>query len=197
MSLFPIRRSMPTDPIQRVEYALDKFGNTVLRLACAQAGDIHNAEDVSQDVFLKLLTADTHFENDDHLKAWLIRVTVNLCHDQGRKRHRKPISSINDLPIEPIQPSGASYEDMAAAWEAIERLPEDQRVVIHLICVEGYSTDEVARILGVSNGAVRSRLSRARKTLRSNVLDAANAAQRSPAPHGTTCPSPTNPAQGA
>ena len=188
---------MPTDPIQRVEYALDKFGNTVLRLACAQAGDIHNAEDVSQDVFLKLLTADTHFENDDHLKAWLIRVTVNLCHDQGRKRHRKPISSIDDLPIEPIQPSGASYEDMAAAWEAIERPPEDQRVVIHLICVEGYSTDEVARILGVSNGAVRSRLSRARKTLRSSVASAVDAAQGRPAPHRATYPSPTNPAQGA
>ena len=151
----PWQRGVPNDPVQLVEYALDKFGSTVLRLACAQTRNAHNAEDVSQDAFLKLLTAVTHFENDEHLKAWLIRVTVNLCHDQGRKRHRRPISSINDLPIEPIQPSGASYEDMAAAWEAIECLPEDQRVVIHLICVEGYSADEVARILGVSNGAVR------------------------------------------
>lgn len=188
---------IPDDPIKRTKYALDKFGSMVLRLACAQTGNVHSAEDVSQDAFLKLLTAQTCFEGDEHLKAWLIRVTVNLCHDLARKRQRRPVSSIHDLPTEPAQPGGASYEDMAAAWEAIERLPEDQRVVVHLICVEGYSAEETARILGVSSGAVRSRLSRARKTLRSHVADAASTVQGRPVLHRVAQTFPADSAQGA
>ena len=160
---------LPTDSSEILRYALENYGDSVFRLACAQTGNINDAEDVSQDVFLRLLSTTIAFESTEHLKAWLLRVAINRCHDLTRQRARRLQTPFEELPHElqaPHDESNNCREELAEAWEAIQKLPEDQRVVMHLVCIEEYSPAEAGKILGVTPGAIRSRLSRARKSLR-------------------------------
>lgn len=145
-----------------LEGAMGRWGDTVYRVALAQTGSPADADDVYQDVFLRLLKDTTPFASDEHLKAWLLRVTLNCCHDVGRsgwKRRMRPLERQHaNIPA----PDGFR----ADIWEVVGELPPDQRAVVHLFYVEGYSTDEIARIVGCRPATVRTRLYRAREQLR-------------------------------
>ncbi|MEC4176232.1 sigma-70 family RNA polymerase sigma factor [Adlercreutzia sp. R7] len=159
------------------ERALMRWGDTVYRVALGQTGSRADAEDVYQDVFLKLLDKPRTFENDDHLKAWLIRVTVNQSRDRLRARARHATDSLDDHREEAERRlaqaapqgshmSGNRDDPLSDLWDIVSRLPEDQRTVINLFYVEEMSTGDIARILGCTAGAVRMRLHRAREALR-------------------------------
>lgn len=163
------------------ERALMRWGDTVYRVALGQTGSRAEAEDVYQDVFLKLLDKPRTFENDDHLKAWLIRVTVNQSRDRLRARARRATDSLDDHREEaerklaqtapqgsPV--SGDRDDPLSDLWDIVGLLPEDQRTVVNLFYVEEMSTGDIARILGCTAGAVRMRLHRAREALR-NLID--------------------------
>ena len=142
--------------------AMDAHGDMVYRLALCRLGTKSDAEDVYQDVFLRLFRDDTVFRDDQHLKAWLIRVTVNCCTDLHRSAWFQ-----KNAPLEEWSADTAPVpEDYADLWNAVAALPEELRTVIYLHYVEGYQTDEIANMIGCRPATVRTRLHRARNKLK-------------------------------
>ena len=157
---------------------MHRWGDTVLRLALSQLRDASDAEDVFQDVFVRLLKDRTAFNDDEHLKAWLLRVTINRCRDIGRsgwKRRNEPLAERHAALA--VEAPDLLESDI---WNAIGTLPPDLRAVVHLHYVEGYSTDEAAALVGCRPSTARTRLHRARKHLKA-ALETADLAGR-PAP---------------
>ena len=140
--------------------AMEHHGSVVYRLALCRMQSIQDAEDVYQDVFLRLLDQDTSDWDEEHLRAWLLRCTVNRCCDLHRFRLRRPVLALADLPEMAAPDSGA-----AELWDAVARLPEKLRVPLHLYYAEGYSTEEIAGLLDIPAATVRTRLRRARNKL--------------------------------
>ena len=141
--------------------AMEHHGAAVYRLALCRMQSVQDAEDVYQDVFLRLLGQDIVNWDGEHLRAWLLRCTMNRCCDLHRFRLRRPVLALADLPeMEAETDSGA-----AELWDAVARLPEKLRIPIHLYYAEGYSTEEIAGLLDVPAATVRTRLRRARNKL--------------------------------
>ena len=139
--------------------AMEIYGDMVYRLALAQTQSSHDADDVFQEVFLRYLRAAPVFREEEHRKAWLLRVTVNCCkklHGSFWRRHTVALSEA--LP--------AQNPEEGELLGLLEGLPQKYRAVLHLYYYEGYATEEIAAILGRSPGTVRSQLSRGRALLR-------------------------------
>ncbi len=130
--------------------------NRLYRTALAILGDPQEAEDAVQDAFLRLLERAP--EDLESPAAWLTRVLVNGCKSRLRLAWRR----VGPLPDTLPAPGPEEREEL----EELFSLPPADRAVIHLHYYEGWSTDEIARLLGRRPGTVRSRLSRAREKLR-------------------------------
>ena len=141
--------------------AMEHHGAAVYRLALCRMQSVQDAEDVYQDVFLRLLGQDITDWDGEHLRAWLLRCTMNRCCDLHRFRLRRPVLALADLPEMEAEPDSGAAE----LWDAVARLPEKLRVPIHLYYAEGYSTEEIAGLLDVPAATVRTRLRRARNKL--------------------------------
>ena len=150
-----------TEQEQFLRNAMETYGDTVYRLALCRLQSVPDAEDVYQDVFLRLLGQRDRDWDDEHLKAWLIRATLNRCADLHRFRLRRPVLSLDELP-DMARPT----DEGAELWEAVARLPETLRVTVHLYYAEGYSTEEIAAMTNSSAATVRTRLRRARLKLK-------------------------------
>lgn len=138
---------------------MERYGDMVYRLALAQTHSSHDADDVFQEVFLRYLRSTPAFLEEEHRKAWLLRVTVNCCkklHGSFWRRHTVALSET--LP--------AQNPEEGELLGLLEGLPQKYRAVLHLYYYEGYATEEIAAILGRSPGTVRSQLSRGRALLR-------------------------------
>jgi RNA polymerase sigma-70 factor (ECF subfamily) len=145
-------------------YAFRKFGDTVLRAAYACCGSYAEAEDITQDVFLLLHTKPQSFTDDEHLKAWLLRVAINKSKNLRRSFR---ISRTGSLETEDI--SSASYEmetPDSSMTEQIRALPQKYASVIYLYYYEGYNTREIAEMQGKSENTVSSLLRRGREKLK-------------------------------
>lgn len=147
---------------QGLRDAMKTHGGTVYRLALCRMQSVPDAEDVYQDVFLRLFGQDTTDWNSEHMKAWLIRTTVNRCADLHRFRLRRPTVSLEELP-EMVRPAEEREQEL---WAAVAALPEKQRTVIYLHYAEGYSCEELAAMLHLPAATVRSGLHRGRKQLK-------------------------------
>ena len=147
---------------QELSNAMKAYGDTVYRLALCRLQNAADAEDVYQDVFLRLLEQRAGRWDEEHLKAWLIRTALNRCADLGRLRRRRGTLSLEEVP------DMARPADEAAAelWDAVGRLPEKLRTAVHLFYGEGYESGEIGALLGIPAATVRSRLRRARTELR-------------------------------
>lgn len=142
--------------------AMETCGDAVYRLALCRLGSRADAEDVYQEVFLRLLRDTTEFVDTEHLKAWLLRVTVSRCTDLRRSawfRRTAPMEAAPNV----AAPETAQYDEL---WQAIAQLPDNLRAVVYLYYVEGYGTEEIAKMVGCRSAAVRTRLCRARKKLK-------------------------------
>ena len=150
-----------------VEEALHTFWDMVYRLALVQMKNPGEAEDVFQDVFLRLVRYKDRIEGQEHLKAWLIRVTVNCCKKQFDSAYRR-----RTVPMDREIGSEQTYEMELPGdpvYDAVLGLPDDYRNVIHLFYYEQYSVREIAELLGLSETAVKTRLSRARGKLKNTL----------------------------
>lgn len=141
--------------------AITTYGDTVYRLALCRMQNVADAEDVYQDVFLRLFRQDAADWSGERVKAWLLRTTVNRCNDLHRFRIRRSI-----LPLEAVPDMTAPESDAAELWEAVAQLPPKLRTVVHLHYAEGYATEEIAVILDVPPATVRTRLYRGRLRLK-------------------------------
>ena len=135
--------------------------DTVFRVAFSCMKNSDDAEDITQTVFLKLFECRNEFESFEHLRNWLIRVTVNQCRTVFRAPWRRT-ENIEDYAQRLAMPSPEHTELLQAVME----LPEKYRVIIYLFYYEGYSTEEIAGLLGEPAATVRTRLARGRKRLR-------------------------------
>lgn len=146
--------------------AMDACGDAVYRLALCHLQNAEDAEDVFQDVFLLLLKEkDARYWEPEHLKAWLLRVAINRCHNTARSRRRKQTLSLDEVP----ELSSELTEGDNELWEALGHLPEKYREVVVLHYVEGYKTEEIAELVECSDSTVRSRLCRGRQKLKEMI----------------------------
>lgn len=143
---------------QSFEELVRRQENRVYRAALAILGNVQDAEDQTQETFLRYLENGPVFENEAHERAWLLKVTRNGCISRLRSKDRQHLPLEVDIPT----PGPEEREEI----EELFALPPEDREVIHLFYYEGYSTREIARITGCREGTVRSRLSRARGKLK-------------------------------
>ena len=143
-----------------LEQVIRQYAPSVYRLAYARTGSRCDAEDVMQEVFLRLVKAAPVFREEEHRKAWLLRVTVNCANDlfrSLRSRRTEPLAERLSAPPAP-EPGGV--------LEQVLSLPFKYRVPIHLFYYEDMSVAEIAAATGRSESAVKQQLSRGRTMLR-------------------------------
>ena len=145
---------MYTDAVQR-------NSQRIFLIALSFTRSRADAEDVMQNVFLKLWIHREKLEDRDHVDRWLTRVTVNEC--RSLLRFRRDTVSYEE--IEALCGSASRPEEQDLIW-VVMRLPKDQRTVVHLYYYEQLSVQEIAKLLHITQAAVKKRLSRARETLR-------------------------------
>ena len=141
------------------EAFVTKHENTLYRTALAVMGNVSDAEDVVQEAFLRAYEKAPEFQSEEHEKAWLIRVTVNLCNSRLRSPWRK-----RRLPLLNSYP--ASEPEQHELLEQIVALEPKYRTVIHLFYYEGYSVKDISELTGQKEATVRSHLTRARQKLK-------------------------------
>ena len=134
-------------------------------IAWKMLGSAELVDDVLQDAYLKAHRSIDRFRGDAQFQTWLHRIVVNACVDQLRRLAAQREVSIDDHP-ELAVPAGDEWiTDSERVRHALLALPADQRVAVLLVDCEGYSYDEAAAVLGITHGAVGSRLFRARTRL--------------------------------
>jgi RNA polymerase sigma factor (sigma-70 family) len=146
----------------------------LLRFANRLLVNQEDARDMLQDVFLKLWLMRDKLETYSSLEALSMTMIKNACIDQLRKRktffqHSDSISENSDG-SEDVEQILTAKEDYNSVLEMLNDLPEQQRAVLHLKDIEGYSTEEVMEILGINANAIRVNLSRARSKLRELII---------------------------
>lgn len=147
---------------EEAKRAIDTHSDTIRRLCFVYMKNHHDVEDIFQDVFLKYLLHDEPFQDENHEKAWFIRVTINTCKDSLKSFFRKKVTSMEELLIEP---SVIEKENMEVL-EAVLKLPEKYKVVIYLFYYEAYSAIEIAQILRKKENTIYTWLQRARTQLK-------------------------------
>lgn len=143
-------------------YAFSQFTDTVYRVAVHNSARPADAEDITQAVFVKLLESEKHFRGEEHLKAWLIRVTINLCRDELRKNSKIVLCE------SPLPNNTAQKEE--SVLEAVRALPENYRNAVYLHYYEGYTAKEIGKFLDAKPNTVLSWLSRGRAMLKEEMI---------------------------
>ncbi len=152
------------------EGLMRQYERLVLVTAFRLLGNLEDAKDASQEVFLRLYRNLGRLERAGNFSGWLYKVTVNVCHDARRRRHSEgPVEEAEDAPAAGADPQQAltERERRRALDLSLRRLSERERTAVVLRDLEGLSTEEVARILGSTQATVRSQISQARIKMRS------------------------------
>ena len=142
-----------------------KYSTMVYKLAFAKTRDMENAEDIFQEVFLRYIRKQPHFENETHEKAWFIRVTINCSKSLFQFLKR----TIHEELEEDILSEDEPEEIME---ELLEQLSPDYRTVIHLFYYEDLTTAEISKVLNKKESTVRMQLTRARRMLKDIMEEA-------------------------
>jgi len=154
----------------------------VYNLALGCTGRHHDAEEIAQTVFLKAWKALPQFRGDAGLSTWLYRLTINACTDHYRReKKRQGDLSLDDPDLAPIRDTAPSPEEIlirreeqAILRKALAELPEPHRVILVLREMDGLDYREIAQVLDLELGTVKSRLARARRALRDKLLTEGN-----------------------
>lgn len=149
-----------------IEEDLEHYGNMILRLSYSYLKNIHDSEDILQDVLIQLIKKKPDFEDDEHKKSWLLCVTRNLCINKLKSSWFKHRNELIDLPYYDEYLNDNSY-----VLEAVMKLPLKYREVIHLFYYEDYSTAKIALIINKKESTVRSLLHRARNILKNTLKE--------------------------
>ena len=143
-----------------------RYMDTIFRIAYSYLRSQADADDVTQDVLIRLYKTETAFESDDHLKHWLIRVTVNRCKNIFRSPWRK-VENIADYE------NSLTFEapEHRELFDAVMALDKRYRLPVLLYYYEGYSQKEIAGLLSLPEETVRTRLFRARGKLKATLTE--------------------------
>ena len=146
---------------EKFEALAEKYMDSIYRVAFSWTKNAADAKDVTQDVLIQLLRTDRLFTSDEHVKNWLMKVTVNRC----KMLFRSPWSRMEDIG-EYAQTLGFEEKSYLDLFQAVMRLDKKYRVPLMLFYYEGYSTAEISELLDVGEKTVSTRLFRARAKLK-------------------------------
>lgn len=152
---------------QEFHQIADRHLNMVYRLALSWLRSPADAEDAAQNAMLRLWRTDTDFQGEEHLRRWLVRVTVNECKRIALhpwRRRSVPLEEAADAPV-------FDDPDQGELFQAVMGLPETYRVPLYLYYYEGYSLSEVGELLGLKAATVETRLGRARAKLKTMLTE--------------------------
>ena len=146
-----------------VKSLIDKYGNSILHIAYTYLKNMQDAEDVMQDVFLKIIDKVPSFNDETHEKAWIIRTAINMCKNKMNLFWNKNRVSADSLEF---MSYNEDFGDDTAVMDAVMSLPQKYRIIIYLYYYEDYQTKEIAKIVKKNESTVRSSLLRARAKLK-------------------------------
>ena len=150
---------------QEVNRAIERYADTVRRICMLHLKNRADTEDIFQTVFLKYLLHTAPFADDEHEKAWLIRVTINACRDLLRSFFRS-----RTVPLDAVAEQAAELPpDHREVLDAVLSLPQKYKDVVYLHYYEGYAAPEIGRILGKNVNTVYTLLNRSKQQLREKL----------------------------
>ena len=146
--------------------AAERHLDMVYRIALNYFRVPADAEDAAQTVMLRLWQSDGDFADDDHLRRWLVRVTLNACRDVSRSPWRR-----RTVPLEECREPAFEDPGRQRLYEEVMALPAKYRLPLYLYYYEGYAVAEVGELLGLKPSTVQTRLARAREKLRGSLME--------------------------
>ena len=149
---------------QEFHLAAERYLDMVYRIALNYFRHPQDAEDAAQEAMLRLWRADTDFEGEEHLRHFLVRVTLNVCRDFSRSPWRK-----RTVPLESCREPAFSTPERWELYQAVMALPAKYRLPLYLYYFEGYAVAEVGELLGLNPSTVQTRLARARAKLKQEL----------------------------
>ena len=145
----------------------EQYRDRLFAAAFQVCGNAADAEDAAQEALLRYHLSDKEFENQEHIRAWLLRVAVNWAKNISRSFWRR-----NTLPLEEyMETLTFDCQESRDIFREVMALPEKYRLVIHLYYYEDYSVEEIGRILGIRVSNVKVRLSRGRQMLKATLQE--------------------------
>lgn len=145
-----------------IDETVRRYADMVYRLALLNTKNHSDAEDVFQEVFLKLFRYQENIQSEEHLRAWLIRVTINQCKSLAASawsRHNIPLDTSG------FEEKSGGNKEYTEVYDIVKSLPDKYRQVIHLYYYEELPIKEIAEILGTKEATIKTRLARARNLL--------------------------------
>ncbi|PQP81513.1 RNA polymerase subunit sigma-24 [Paenibacillus sp. PCH8] len=155
-----MQRSLP-EPGDHVMNIYEAYADTLFRIAMVHLGRREDAEEATQDTFIKFIEKAPTFNDAEHQKAWLIRVITNHCKSLVGRGWRK-----REVKLEETDPLTTDSPEDQALIELVRSLPVKYRSVVHLFYYEDYPVREISDILQISESAVKMRLKRGRQLLK-------------------------------
>jgi RNA polymerase sigma-70 factor (ECF subfamily) len=150
---------------EQTERLLHEYGNNILRLAYSYLHNMSDAEDALQDVLIQFIKTTPKFENVEHEKAWLMRVSINISKNKITYNKIRKTDQLHE------NLAAAEREDLAMVWDAAKKLDVKYSEVIHLYYYQGYSIVQVAELLSKNESTIRSLLKRARMKLKAVLME--------------------------
>lgn len=148
---------------EKIDELIEEYSNMILQIAYQNIFNKSDAEDITQEVFIKLIKNIDSFKSNEHIKAWLIRVTINLTKDYNKSFWNRNTTAI-DEEIKYFD------EEKQEVFKELAKLSLEYRNIIYLYYYQGYKINEIAVILSMNQNTVSSYLTRARKELK-NILE--------------------------
>ena len=146
---------------QRAEYLAETYADAILRLSYTYLKSTHDAQDICQTVFVKLLAEPRTFETPEHERSYVLRMAANACKDLLKSPWRKRTCGLEACAEVP-----APEPEDGSLLAAVNDLPPHYRAVIYLFYYEGYQAAEIGKILGIPTATVHTRLARGRAKLK-------------------------------
>ena len=143
------------------------YSQILFKVAFSYTKSIADSEDIVQEVFMKLYRARKVFENDEHIKNWLIRVTINQSINENKRKQKELL--IGDEYINNLPDTSDADKKNEEIRECVMSLKDNYKNVIILFYYDEYSINEIANILKISNNNVKVILNRARKKLKDEI----------------------------
>ncbi|MCX7842764.1 MAG: sigma-70 family RNA polymerase sigma factor [Clostridia bacterium] len=166
--------------VEAFEKLIEGSQKRVFNVALRMLGNHDDASEISQEVFIKVFKSIGSFKGNSSFSTWIYKITVNLCLDELRKRKNSRVISLDEtikikdeevrMQIEDDGPSPDVEVEKRAirqvVTQAIEKLSDEHKVVVILRDIQGFSYDEIAKLINCPEGTVKSRINRARQSLK-------------------------------
>ncbi len=160
-------QNISADKNENVETIVYTYGDTLYRLCYIMLQNCSDAEDVVEETIIKYIEKKPQFKNEEHIKAWLITVAKNKCRDLLRYRLKHSHFNIDEV----IETPTEKEKNESDILHVLMTLPEKFRLVLTLYYVEELKIEEIAKIIGKTQSAVKMRLQKGRRLLKEKYLE--------------------------